>query len=422
MEKYYQVVIIGGGAAGLAAALGAWDNGSRKVLILERDRELGGILPQCVHEGFGLHYFRTELTGPEYIHRFIKKISATGIEVKLNTFVYDLTRDRKLVIVNRKEGVQTIRAGAVVLAMGCRERTREALLIPGTRPAGIFTAGTAQRWVNIEGYLPGERIVILGSGDIGLIMARRMTLEGTRVEAVVEILPHPSGLIRNVVQCLYDYQIPLLLSHTVVEIHGRNRVEGVSIVPVDKNLQPILSAQQFIPCDTLLLSVGLIPENELSQKAGIELDPQTGGLVVNERMETSVPGIFGGGNIVHVHDLVDYVTQEGYLSGRSAAEYVQQTLVRRERAILLKPGRNVKHLVPQKIDYQRQDEVTLYIRPAKIIRNLRVIVQTDKDVLLRKYFKIGRPAETIIVTLPQEKVEELEGDTVRVEIESKEEG
>lgn len=320
----YDIVIIGGGPAGLGAAVEAYEKGVKNIVIIERDKYLGGILEQCIHNGFGLQEFKEELTGPEYAQRFIDKVEEYDINVMLETMVLEITPDRIVKAVNSKEGVFTIKAGAIILAMGCRERPRGAIMIPGTRPAGILTAGTAQRYVNMEGYLPGKEIVILGSGDVGLIMARRLTLEGAKVKAVVELMPYSSGLTRNIVQCLEDFNIPLLLSHTVIEIHGKDRVEGVTIAKVDENREPIMETAQYISCDTLILSVGLIPENELSQKAGIELDPITGGPIVNEMLETSVPGIFACGNVLQVHDLVDNVTAEARLAANSAIRFIRE--------------------------------------------------------------------------------------------------
>jgi len=323
------LVVIGGGPAGLAAAIEARKYGVEDILILERDQELGGILQQCIHTGFGLEIFKEELTGPEYAHRFIQQIVTLGIRYMLDTMVIDISSDmdisgeRIVTAVNSKEGLLKLKAKAVILAMGCRERTRGALNIPGTRPAGIYTAGTAQRLINMEGYLPGKDVVILGSGDIGLIMARRMTLEGARVKMVCELMPYPGGLKRNIVQCLEDYNIPLRVCHTVVAIHGRERLEGVTVARVDEDRKPLPETREYIGCDTLLLSVGLIPENELSREAGVRIDPLTRGPIVNESMETSIPGIFACGNVVHVHDLVDHVTEESRLAGRGAAQFVK---------------------------------------------------------------------------------------------------
>ena len=321
MQK--QLVIIGGGPAGMAAAVAAYDAGIRDILILERDTGLGGILRQCIHHGFGLHRFKEELTGPEYAYRYELLVLERNIEFKLNTMVLDITSDKIITAMNSEDGAFQIKADAIILAMGCRERPKGALNIAGKRPSGIFTAGTAQKFVNIDGYMPGKKVVILGSGDIGLIMARRMTLEGASVEAVCELMPYSGGLARNIEQCLNDFNIPLMLSHTVVEIHGRDRLEGVTIARVDEKRKPIDSTREYIPCDTLLLSVGLIPENELTKAAGIELDRVTGGAIVNEDRETTVSGIFSCGNVLHVHDLVDFVSKEAEIAGRAAAELVK---------------------------------------------------------------------------------------------------
>ena len=326
-----QLAIIGGGPAGLAAAIAARENGVQDIVIIERDHELGGILNQCIHAGFGLHTFGEELTGPEYAARFIEKVRALEIPCLLDTMVLDLSEDRVLTVTSRKEGLQQIKAGAVILAMGCRERPRGALNIPGFRCAGVWSAGTAQRLVNMEGMMPGREVVILGSGDIGLIMARRMTMEGAKVKAVAEVLPYSGGLKRNIVQCLEDFDIPLLLSHTVVDIHGKKRLEGVTLAQVDENRAPIAGTEQYIPCDTLLLSVGLLPENELSSAAGVALSPITGGPVVGDDLATSIEGVFACGNVLHVHDLVDFVSQEARQAGESAARFLLQGTSRGHR-------------------------------------------------------------------------------------------
>ena len=319
----YDLVIVGGGPAGLAAAASAKDHGIDSILIIERDKELGGILNQCIHNGFGLHTFKEELTGPEYASRFIDMVLDRGIEYKLNTMVMDISTDKKVTAMNREDGMFEVQAKAVILAMGCRERSRGALNIPGYRPAGIYSAGTAQRLVNMEGYMPGKEVVILGSGDIGLIMARRMTLEGAKVKVVAELMPYSGGLKRNIVQCLNDFDIPLKLSHTVVDIEGKNRVEAVTIAEVGPDRKPIPGTEERYTCDTLLLSCGLIPENELSKNAGVALNPVTSGPIVNDSLETNIDGIFACGNVLHVHDLVDYVSQEASAAGKNAANYIK---------------------------------------------------------------------------------------------------
>lgn len=343
----YDLIVIGGGPAGLAAARAAFDAGSRRILVIERDHELGGILNQCIHNGFGLHYFHEELTGPEYAGRFIRMLENTGIEVLTDAMVLEITPEKQVTIVSRKNGYQVLSARAVVLCMGCRERTRGAIGTPGRRPAGIFTAGAAQYYVNIMGYMVGRRVLIVGSGDIGLIMARRLTLEGAKVLACVEIMPYSSGLNRNIVQCLQDYQIPLYLSHTVTEIKGDARVESAVVSKVDENRRVIPRTEMSFDCDTVLFSVGLIPENELTRRAGIEMDPRTGGAVVYENRETSVPGIFACGNALHVHDLVDFVTEESRLAGTEAAKALLPRAP--ERELLLRAGDGVSYTVPQKI-------------------------------------------------------------------------
>ena len=343
------LVIIGGGPAGLAAAIRARECGIEDILVLERDNAPGGILNQCVHNGFGLHTFKQELTGPEYAQRYIEKAKELGIEILLNTMVLDVSADKKITAVSPETGVLEIEARAVILAMGCRERPRGALNIPGSRCAGVFTAGTAQRLVNIDGRMPGREVVILGSGDIGLIMARRMTLEGAKVHAVVELMPWSSGLKRNIVQCLDDYDIPLLLSHTITKITGRDRLESVTVAEVDEKRRPVPGTEQVIPCDTLLLSVGLLPENELSQKCGVALSPVTGGAVVSESLETSVDGVFACGNVLHVHDLVDNVSKEASAAGEKAAAYLRGEL-KRTAGIPVKTGEGVRYTVPCTID------------------------------------------------------------------------
>lgn len=366
----------------MAAAIEAKKHGAKSVCVIERDKELGGILQQCIHNGFGLHIFKEDLTGPEYAERFIIELMESGITCKLDTMVLDISEDLHLQILNTYDGFMHIKAAAIVLAMGCRERTREAVNIPGTRPAGVFTAGTAQRFLNMEGYLVGKKIMMLGTGDIGLIMARRLTLEGAEVRAVLARRGYPGGLMRNVAQCLYDYDIPLMLRHTIVKIIGKERIEGVLVARTDEDRKPIPGSEELYECDTLLLSLGLIPENELSKGAGVKLDPATGGPVVNESMETSVKGIFACGNVVHVHDLVDYVTDESRRAGKSAAYFVRKKL--KENGLLIKtePGKGIKYIVPHLIRVDNLNKsLQLFMRVKEVYPNSRLIVKADNEVI-----------------------------------------
>ena len=375
------LVIIGGGPAGMSAAIAAYNRGVRDILILERDSALGGILQQCIHNGFGLHKFGEELTGPEYAWRYEKQIKELGIEYKLGTMVLDITADKVITATNSEDGIFTVKAKAVILAMGCRERSKGALNIAGTRPAGIYSAGTAQKLVNMEGYMPGKNVVILGSGDIGLIMARRMTLEGASVKAVCELMPYSGGLARNIEQCLNDFDIPLKLSHTVVNIHGKERLEGVTIAKVDAGRKPIKGTEEYIPCDTLLLSVGLIPENELSKSADVVLDRVTSGAVVDQDRQTSVEGIFACGNVLHVHDLVDFVSEEAEIAGTSAANYIMGK-ESNNTSITIKTDGKIRYTVPHIIT--KSKDVKVYFRVSDVFRNVKINVYKNGEPVYSK--------------------------------------
>ena len=405
----YDLVVVGGGPAGLAAAYEDHENGVEKILIIERDKELGGILNQCIHNGFGLHTFKEELTGPEYAGRFIDMVEGTNIEVMLDTMVLEI--EGKIIhAINTEKGYLTIEAEAIVLAMGCRERTRGAISIPGDRPSGIFTAGAAQRFINMEGYMVGKKVVILGSGDIGLIMARRMTLEGAKVEAVVELMPYSNGLTRNIVQCLEDYGIPLYLSHTVIDVKGDGRLEKVIIAKVDENRQPIKGTEIEFDADTLLLSVGLIPENELSKNAGVELDLRTNGLVVSESMETNREGIFACGNVVHVHDLVDFVTEEAKNAGKNAAKYIKGKK-RLNHFTEIKNGENISYTVPQKFEIESLDgNLNVFMRVRNVFKNKQIVVRDEEGNVIQSFKKPHVvPAEMERITILKDKLKNAKG-------------
>ncbi len=419
--RAYDIVIIGGGPAGLAAAISAKKSGVDSVLILERDKELGGILNQCIHNGFGLHTFKEELTGPEYAGRFIDQAKELNIEYKLNTMVMDISPQKVVTAMNREEGLFEIQAKAVVLAMGCRERSRGALNIPGYRPAGIFSAGTAQRLVNIEGYMPGREVVILGSGDIGLIMARRMTFEGAKVKVVAELMPYSGGLKRNIVQCLDDYDIPLKLSHTVVDIKGKERLEGITLAQVDGHGKPIPGTEEEYSCDTLLLSVGLIPENEISRGMGVDMNPVTSGPKVNESLETNIEGVFACGNVLHVHDLVDFVSEEAGTAGRNAAEYVKQGEERGQggKEIKMNPVEGVRYTVPGTINVDRMDEnLTVRFRVGGVYKNCYISAYFDDERVIHRKRPVVAPGEMEEIKLTKEqllKYPDLQTITVKIE-------
>ena len=420
-DQQVDLLVIGAGPAGLAAAISAREQGVESILVLEREKEPGGILRQCIHNGFGLHRFKEELTGPEYAQRDIDRARELNIRIECGSTVLSVSPDRRVTCVSPESGFRTIQAGAVVLAMGCRERPRGALCTPGTRCAGIYSAGTAQRFVNLEGVMPGKRVVILGSGDIGLIMARRMTLQGAKVLACVEIMPYSSGLNRNIVQCLEDYQIPLYLSHTVTEIRGRERLEGVVVSKVDDRRQPIPGTEMVFDCDTLLLSCGLIPENELSLTAGVRLTPATSGAVVDESFETSVPGIFACGNVLHVHDLVDHVSNESFKAGQAAAAYIRAMKDEKPAAsgdiIQVLDGDGVRGTVPQLIRRGAAGDVNLMFRPTAVYRNSAAVVECAGQEILRKKAMIYTPGEMALLTLKADQIHSLRGDAITVRME-----
>ncbi|MCS5422645.1 MULTISPECIES: NAD(P)/FAD-dependent oxidoreductase [Psychrilyobacter] len=413
----YELVVLGGGPAGLAAAIEAKKNGIKNILIIERDNELGGILQQCIHNGFGLHEFKEELTGPEYAQRFIDQMGEEGIEYKLDTMVLDVSGDKKIQAINSVDGYMEIEAQAIILAMGCRERTRGAIAIPGDRPAGIFTAGTAQRFVNMEGYMVGKKVVILGSGDIGLIMARRMTLEGAKVEAVVELMPYSGGLTRNIVQCLEDYDIPLLLSHTVTNVKGDGRLERVTVAKVDENRKPIPGTEINYDVDTLLLSVGLIPENDLSRNAGIVLDRRTSGPIVNESMETSIEGIFACGNVVHVHDLVDFVSAESRRAGINAAKYIKNEIKRNEEFVEIDGTNGISYTVPQKFRKENIDKgLEVFMRVREVFKDVKLEVRCGDEVLMSLKKPHMAPGEMEKIMIPKVFMDKINTNKIEVTI------
>ena len=415
--REFELAIIGGGPAGMAAAVAAREAGIEDIVIFERDTQLGGILNQCIHNGFGLHTFKEELTGPEYAERYIEQVLALGIPYELGTMVLGISKDKEISIISRTRGAETVKAKAIVLAMGCRERPRGALGIAGFRPQGVYTAGTAQKLVNCEGIIPGKEVVILGSGDIGLIMARRMTLEGAKVRAVVELMPYSSGLKRNIVQCLDDYGIPLMLSHTVVDIKGKQKLEGVVVAAVDEKNNPIEGTEEYFPCDTLLLSCGLIPENELSKSAGVELSPLTNGPSVDESLETNIEGVYACGNVLHVHDLVDFVSEEAVRAGKNAAEYIKGKPAAPGTPVNVKPANGVRYTVPSKLYIESVEEsVHIRFRVTGVFKGSAIVVKSAGRELFRKRGRIFVPSEMQDIIIKKQALEGITDD-ITVEIE-----
>ena len=413
----YDLIVVGGGPAGLAAANSAYEKGLRNILIVERDKELGGILNQCIHNGFGLHRFKEELTGPEYAHRFIEMLKDTSVQVMCDTMVLAVTENKEVHVINTEKGYQVLQAKAVILSMGCRERTRGAIAIPGARPAGVFTAGSAQRYLNMEGYMVGKRVVILGSGDIGLIMARRMTLEGAKVLACVEVMPYSGGLMRNIVQCLQDYDIPLYLSHTVTDIQQKDgRLSHVTVSKVDESRNPIPGTEMEFDCDTLLLSVGLIPENELTRGAGIRMDSRTNGAVVYENMETSIPGVFACGNVVHVHDLVDYVSQESEKAGAAAADFVMSPK-ENESALQLQNGFGVSYTVPQQVRISRiEKNLEVFFRVRQVFGQSVIEAKDGENLICSFKREYMTPGEMQQIRLPRVMLDKVHGNAVTISV------
>ncbi|MBQ4640006.1 MAG: FAD-dependent oxidoreductase [Clostridia bacterium] len=413
----YDLIVVGGGPAGLAAANSAYEKGLRNILIVERDKELGGILNQCIHNGFGLHRFKEELTGPEYAHRFIEMLKDTSVQVMCDTMVLAVTENKEVHVINTEKGYQVLQAKAVILSMGCRERTRGAIAIPGARPAGVFTAGSAQRYLNMEGYMVGKRVVILGSGDIGLIMARRMTLEGAKVLACVEVMPYSGGLMRNIVQCLQDYDIPLYLSHTVTDIQQKDgRLSHVTVSKVDESRNPIPGTEMEFDCDTLLLSVGLIPENELTRGAGIRMDSRTNGAVVFENMETSIPGVFACGNVVHVHDLVDYVSQESEKAGAAAADFVLNPK-ENESALQLQNGFGVSYTVPQQVRISRiEKNLEVFFRVRQVFGQSVIEAKDGENLICSFKREYMTPGEMQQIRLPRVMLDKVHGNAVTISV------